>query len=255
MNKKMMLWYNLEEAAEWLSKKSGENFTTRDLLDAAYQNELRMDFLVPHGARLTERRGHAEGFAATPAAIELDFPYCFQLMEFGKTGITYVDAVFKRRPEVAKSTPPESTFRFEPPIIITRADIRIAGNELLAFYENIEIKEPESNATQNYENDTKSSIDKNEVIGWFPVRDDPHENERFWDDKLGDPPNWLIAARVKKGSPGISARWDALKVAECLLDNSHMHANNLRDILKSNCPDRLEEWDKQRTASSQWDGL
>lgn len=89
------------------------------------------------------------------------------------------------------------------------------------------------------------SIDRNMVMGAFPVKSDPDENIRFWNGKLGRPPKWLEDARVDPGRPGQSALWDPLQLAHCLLGRKQMNLRQLDAVMSSNYPDLFDDWNDQ----------
>lgn len=95
--------------------------------------------------------------------------------------------------------------------------------------------------------DLSHSIDRNMVMGTFPVKSEPDENVKFWKDKLGRPPKWLEDARVDPGRPGQSALWDPLQLAHCLLGRKQMNLRQLDDVMRSNYPNLFGDW-KDQTA-------
>lgn len=91
-----------------------------------------------------------------------------------------------------------------------------------------------------------NAITRSEVMAHFRVKPDPQENERFWDDKLADPPKWLIPARVSVGKPGTSSSWSPLGVAHCLLSGYHgrpyMTLQQLDVAINRGFPELFETW-------------
>jgi hypothetical protein len=67
-----------------------------------------------------------------------------------------------------------------------------------------EIGEPEATDTETvYDTTRPTGIDRRRVMAAFPVQDEPADNKRYWDDKLGRPPSWLKGARMNRpGIPG-----------------------------------------------------
>jgi hypothetical protein len=92
-------------------------------------------------------------------------------------------------------------------------------------------------------------ISRNQVIVKFCVKSDPDENFKFWDDKLGRPPAWLIAARTYEGSPGRNnpSRWNPLLLAHALLSRNgkaikYIALHELDLMFRKEFPELFARW-------------
>lgn len=91
-------------------------------------------------------------------------------------------------------------------------------------------------------------IDRNEVIGKFQVKADSEENFKFWNSKLGQPPEWLKLALGSVGKPGESSMWKPLVIAHCLLGGHKWHKKPLMTLqqldvaIHKGFPEWLETW-------------
>lgn len=94
-------------------------------------------------------------------------------------------------------------------------------------------------------------IDRNEVIGKFQVKADSYENMKFWDGKLGRPPEWLKHALGQVGKAGKSSMWKPLVIAHCLLGghkwrkNPFMTRQQLDDAIHKGFPEWLDTWKEE----------
>lgn len=91
-------------------------------------------------------------------------------------------------------------------------------------------------------------IDRNEVIGKFQVKADSEENFKFWNSKLGQPPEWLKLALGSVGKPGESSMWKPLVIAHCLVGGHKWHKKPLMTLqqldvaIHKGFPEWLETW-------------
>lgn len=90
------------------------------------------------------------------------------------------------------------------------------------------------------------AIPRKTIMQCFVVGRTEADNEAFWERKLSDPPAWLIGARLDKGGPGVSAEWDPLAVAACLLERRLMTLRRLDEVVRTHFFDRYDEW-RERT--------
>jgi hypothetical protein len=67
-------------------------------------------------------------------------------------------------------------------------------------------------------------------------------NWQFWDRKLSEPPQWLLAARISPGKRGISALWSPPLIAHALLDRGHMTPKALDRVMREQFPQHYEQW-------------
>jgi len=88
----------------------------------------------------------------------------------------------------------------------------------------------------------RQDINRSMVMQIFAVRAKEDENRKFWDDKLGRPPDWLRGARTFSGKPGFSSRWNPLLVAHALLNGKYMSVRQLDSAIHQHLPELLEKW-------------
>ncbi len=65
-----------------------------------------------------------------------------------------------------------------------------------------------------------------------------------WEKTLGDPPAWLIEARVHPGRRGKPSTWNPAQFALCLASEDKMKIPALAVIIKRDFPGWLAEWRK-----------
>lgn len=98
-------------------------------------------------------------------------------------------------------------------------------------------------------------IDRGQVMRIFSVEPTADMNRKFWDERLGRPPEWLRAARTFVGRPGVSSRWSPLLVAHALLGDNRMKLRQLDAAFHEHLPELLEQWreetEDQRQSKSQ----
>lgn len=65
-----------------------------------------------------------------------------------------------------------------------------------------------------------------------------------WEKTLGDPPSWLLEARVHPGRRGKSSTWNPAQFALCLASEDKMKMPALEVIIKRDFPEWLPQWQK-----------
>jgi hypothetical protein len=86
------------------------------------------------------------------------------------------------------------------------------------------------------------SVDRNKIMNAFLVKPDFDDNDKFWDEKLSDPPQWLIGAQVQVGKRGVSSRWNPLLTAHCLFERKYMSLRQLDSVIHKSFPELLDQW-------------
>ena len=128
--KPMLPWYTLNEAADWISERTKERYSIKDLLAAGLSENLKMKFQVPSGATFWERIGHEQMLTYPGHVLALEFSYIFVLMERGNVNISYIDGDDNPGAIFLHPKRPTSTFRFDPHINIVVDDVRIERADL-----------------------------------------------------------------------------------------------------------------------------
>lgn len=131
--KPMLPWYTLNEAADWISERTKERYSTKNLLAAGLSENLKMKFQVPSGATFLERIGHEQMRTYPGHVLALEFNYVFVLMESGNVNISCIDGDDNPGAIFLHPKRPTSTFRFDPHINIVEGDVRIERADLESF--------------------------------------------------------------------------------------------------------------------------
>ena len=131
--KPMFPWYTLNEAADWISERTEERYSIKDLLAAGLSENLKMKFQVPSGATFWERIGHEQMLTYPGHVLALEFSYIDVLMESGNVNISYIDGDDNPGASFRDPKRPTSTFRFYPHINIVVDDVRIERADLDRF--------------------------------------------------------------------------------------------------------------------------
>ena len=131
--KPMLPWYTLNEAADWISERTKERYSIKDLLAAGLSENLKMKFQVPSGATFWERIGHEQMLTYPGHVLAIDLSYTYVLMESGNVNISSIDGDDNPGASFRDPKRPTSTFRFDPHINIAGDDVRIERADLESF--------------------------------------------------------------------------------------------------------------------------
>ena len=131
--KPMLPWSTLNEAADWISERTKERYSIKDLLAAGLSENLKMKFQVPSGATFWERIGHEQMLTYPGHVLAIDLSYTYVLMESGNVNISSIDGDDNPGASFRDPKRPTSTFRFDPHINIVVDDVRIEGADLDRF--------------------------------------------------------------------------------------------------------------------------
>ncbi len=139
------------------------------------------------------------------------------------------------------------------PMIATTAENepRISIDDLNEWLETcgvpyeLEVEDNDRVDTASSASDPSGSISRKGVMRVFRVRPNELDNKRYWDDKLGRPPQWLSSARLSSGKRGVSALWDPLLVAHALLQKRAMTLKALDSAIHAHFPGSFEKWEEE----------
>lgn len=131
--KPMLPWYTLNEAADWISERTEERYSIKDLFAAGLSENLKMKFQVPSGATFWERIGHDKMLTSSGHVLALEFAYIYVLMERGTVNISAIDGDANPGAHFLNPKRPTSTFCFDPHIGVVGDDVRIERADLESF--------------------------------------------------------------------------------------------------------------------------
>lgn len=182
-------------------------------------------------------RGAAKALAqkyAIPARAMRD-----SLVEAVKQGTLHV-----RNPKTGIPCSPRYLTTMENELRISIADLNEWLKNSGVPYE-LEVELDDRENTASNEGGLSGRISRKAVMRVFRVRPNELDNKRYWDDKLGRPPQWLAGARLSSGKRGVSALWDPLLVAHALLQKRVMTLKALDSAFHAHFPGSFEKWEEE----------
>ena len=111
--------------------------------------------------------------------------------------------------------------------------------------ESVSSPEERRSNEQQESSDSKDWINRNQVMAFFPLHPDHTTNQKYWDERLSRPPVWLKDARKFEGRRGVSAMWDPITLAHCLLDNKVMSLKELDAVMHKQFLQLKDKWADQ----------
>lgn len=86
----------------------------------------------------------------------------------------------------------------------------------------------------------RAAVPKRKILEAFPPP--AGVSKENWEKTLGDPPAWLIGARVYPGRRGKPSTWNPAQFALCLASEDKMKIPALTIIIRRDFPTWLPEW-------------
>lgn len=239
-----MRWNSLEEGAAWLTKQTNEPTTPANIVDYGARGNVKLHVAIPTGC-LKIPKGDGYGISTWPIDGLLDFSplECHILQAQGKVLMN------SARLETHFS---KLDISFVRTVKVTVDMLRVSRSELERLAERMRPSPPpeiEEVDVPDGEIKPPKYITRNAVMSTFPVKSDPDDNFKFWDDRLGKPPKWLKTARGEPGRPGTSSLWKPLVIAHCLLEGVHkkpfMTLRQLDTAIHKCFPEQLIRWQEE----------
>lgn len=249
----------LEEAAAYLSGKTGDSWTPKSVLDFALTKPKKPSrkpapiafAAMPIGTafgryEFTSPGGMVRKGSARWQLVPLYPIHAAQLIAAGNTFAGLVESPdddYADGEHYAFIEPLES----EHEITLDMVRLKRAAIESIAEQYNAaassgapESAEPPAHVPQ--EKQPITGVDRNKILAAFPppVGVTP-EN---WSKTLSSPPKWLAGARLSNGKPSVSALWNPARFAMAYAEKGYMTKPNLTVIIRREFADWLPEWGK-----------